>query len=223
MCALIVRIESAGPDLRARRIFFEGDPDYRTTASTVVKRLAIAEGMDVDRVRLESELAAEELPLAKERALKLLGYRERSACEVDRKLRDSGFPESVRSAVVQRFCEVELIDDERFASAWTRSRRSGGYGERRIARELADKGITPELIASVLESEDSLTEADRALASLRGKAPCDKADEQRLIKRLLGRGFTLSVARDAVARAGSLSVGDVGDSADGDTVDDLRK
>lgn len=223
MCALIVRIESVGPDLRARRIFFDGDPDYRTTASTVVKRLAIAEGMEVDREALEADLAAEELPLAKERALKLLGYRERSAFEVHRKLRDSGFPESVSKAVVQRFSDIELIDDERFASAWTRSRRAGGYGEQRISRELAEKGVDSSVIVAALETDDGADETGRALAALRGKVPRDRADSQRLIKRLLGRGFSLSVARDAVSRSTSSTDMGVGDSDDGDTVDDLRK
>jgi len=223
MCAVIVRIENAGPDLRARRIFFDGDPEYRTTASTVAKRLSLTEGMEIDRTALEAELSAEELPLAKERALKLLGYRERSAFEVHRKLRDSGFPEAVSSAVVQRFTDIELIDDERFASAWTRSRRAAGYGERRIARELAEKGVAPDLIAAVLEADDGSDETGRAISALRGRAPRDKAEGQRLIKRLLGRGFSLSVARDAVDQV-ERSTGTVfGDSDDGDTVDDLRK
>jgi len=223
MCALIVRIESAGPDFRARRIFFDGDPDYRTTASTVVKRLALTEGMEIDRTALEAELDTEELPLAKERALKLLGYRERSAFEVHRKLRDSGFPESVSLAVVQRFSDIELIDDERFASAWTRSRRAGGYGERRIARELAQKGVDPILITAVLETDDGSDETGRALTALGARVPRDRADGQRLIKRLLGRGFSLSIAREAVSRAGSSAGTGAGDCHDGDTVDDLRK
>ena len=179
--------------------------------------------MEVDREAFEADLAAEELPLAKERALKLLGYRERSAFEVHRKLRDSGFPESVSRAVVQRFSDIELIDDERFASAWTRSRRAGGYGEQRISRELAEKGVDPTLIAAAHETDDGADETGRALAALRGKVPHDRADSQRLIKRLLGRGFSLSVARDAVSRSASSTDVGVGDSDDGDTVDDLRK
>lgn len=223
MCALIVRIESAGPNLRARRIFFKDDPEYRTTASTVVKRLGIIEGMEVDRTALEAELASEELPLAKERALKLLGYRERSAFELHRKLRDSGFSDSVSSAVVRRFSEIELIDDERFASGWIRSRRARGYGERRIARELAEKGLAPELVAAVLQIEDGEDETDRAVKTLRGKVPRDPADVQRLTKRLLGRGFSLSVAREAVSRTRCSVDPETCDSKDGDTIDDLRK
>ncbi len=223
MCALIVRIESAGPNLRARRIFFEDDPEYRTTASTVVKRLGITEGMEIDRAAFEAELASEELPLAKERALKLLGYRERSAFELQRKLRDSGFSDSVSCAVVRRFSDIELIDDERFASGWIRSRRARGYGERRIARELAEKGIAPELIAVVLEIDDGEDEADRAVKTLRGKVPRDPADVQRLTKRLLGRGFSLSVAREAVNRTRCAFDTEAWDSDGSDTADDLRK
>lgn len=222
MSSRITRIESAGPTLRARRIFFEGDPEPRTTAAAVVKKLGIVEGLDVDRAAFERSLAEEELPLAKERALQLLGYRERSAHELRTKLRDSGFPTDVAEAVVARYVEVELVDDERFASAWTRSRRSSGFGDRRIRRELTEKGVDPVLADAVLESEEADSEVDRAIDSLRGRTPRDRADSQRLIKRLLTRGFSVGAARAAVERLGVLSDGDVEGQFDGDTVDDLQ-
>lgn len=188
--------------MRARRIFFEDDPAPRTTAVAVVKRLSITEGMEVDRDALEKSISTEELPLAKERALKLLGYRERSAAEVRSKLKDSGYPAAVAGAVVERFREVELIDDSRFASTWARSRLAAGYGARRISRELAHKGVAPEIVAAALEpAEDDLDEVELALRSLRGRAPRDRADSQRLIRRLLSRGFGLSAARSAVETA----------------------
>lgn len=202
MLQRIVRIENAGPDFRARRIFFEHDPDPRTTAAAVIKRLGVSEGMEVDRAAFEASLSAEELPLAKERAIQLLGYRERSVAELRNRLRDGGYPAEVANQVTERFCEIELVDDSRFASAWVRSRFSAGYGPRRIARELAEKGVPPDVAAAAMEADDEdRDEVQLAVRSLRGRAPRDRADSQRLIKRLLGRGFSLSAARSAVEAA----------------------
>lgn len=208
--------------MRARRIFFEDDPQYRTTAAAVVKKLGLVEGTEIERAALEAALSAEEMPLAKERALQLIGYRERSAHELTAKLADSGFPSDVADAVVSRYIEVELVDDERFAAAWTRSRRSSGYGDRKIRRELEDKGVAPALAEAVLGSRDPDEELERAVASLRGRRPRDYADSQRIIKRLLTRGFSVAAARGAVERAGAISDGDSGVAFDGDTVDDLQ-
>lgn len=209
--------------MRARRIFFEDDPVPRTTASTVVKRLGVAVGDEVDRETFEHTLAVEELPLAKERALQLIGYRERSSMELRSKLKDSGFPMAVADAVVERFREVELIDDVRFASAWVRSRLAAGYGPRRISRELSDKGVEPELVVEALESvESDGDELELAKRSLRGRTPRDRADSQKLIRRLLSRGFSLSAARAAVHDATVRAQGDCDDGPVVDTPDYLQ-
>ena len=222
MLQRIIRIENAGPDLRARRIFFEDDPDFRTTAAAVVKKLGIAEGLEIERAALEESLAVEELPLAKERALQLIGYRERSAQELRSKLKDSGFPAHVAAAVVSRYTEVELIDDNRFTSAWIRSRRFSGYGDRRIRRELEDKGIDSLMALSALEADDGESELQRAIDCLRGRRPRDRADSQRMIKRLLIRGFSVSSARAAVEEAATEDDEVLGGLTDGDTIGDLQ-
>jgi len=217
----ISRIENAGPDLRARRIFFEHDPEPRVTAAAVVKKLGVEVGLEVDRDDFEARLAAEERPLAKERALQLIGYRERSAHELKTKLRDAGFPANVAAEVVARYVEVELVDDERFANAWVRSRRSAGYGDRKILRELVDRGVDPALASAALEDEDD-GEIERAVDALRGRRPRDYADSQRLIKRLISRGFSLSAARAAVELSGRSQELDADGADYGDTVDDLQ-
>lgn len=222
MLERVTRIENAGPDLRARRIFFEDDAQFRITASTVVKKLGIVEGLEVERTDFERALCAEELPMAKERALQLLGYRERSRFELARKLAESGFPAGVVSAVVDRFTDVELVDDERFACAWVRARRSAGYGDRRIRRELEEKGIGPQLACLALGVDDSVLEIERAIDSLRGRRPIDGTDTQRLIRRLLSRGFSAVAARAAVDHAQSASGEDFADNSYGDTADDLQ-
>ncbi len=100
--------------------------------------------------------------------------------------------------MVERFCEVELVDDRRFASAWVRSRSSACYGRRRIARELAEKGVADDVIASALDEELDGDELTRAREALRGRRARDSKERERLVRRLVARGFEFRIAREAV-------------------------
>ncbi|HEY5541372.1 MAG TPA: regulatory protein RecX [Coriobacteriia bacterium] len=199
MSPRIARIEDAGPDRKARRLTFEDGIEPRITSASVVKELGLEEGLSIDADVLEASLAEVELLLAKERALRLLGYRERSRAELVRKLCDSGYPEAIASQVAERFAEIELLDDERFAAVWVRTRNAAGFGARRIARELAEKGLAPETAAAALEAisggEDQVA---RARQTLRGRIVTDNKERDKLIRRLVAKGFSLSVAVQAV-------------------------
>ena len=205
MCATIVRIEAAGPERRARRLVFDDGHEPRDVSSAVARQLSLQEGLEVDLVALEESIGSIETSLAKARALQLLGYRERSRSELFSKLCATGYPAPVADLVVARFVEVELVDDFRFAAAFARSRAAAGYGNRRIARELAAKGISDELVAEALGSlEPPDTELSRAQAALQGRMPADTVEARKLVRRLVSRGFDLSVAIQAVDATGDL-------------------
>ena len=204
MTPRIVRIEDAGPDRKARRLVFEDGLDPRVTSAAVVKELGLEADSTVPADSLEVALAEAEHRLAKDRALGLLGYRERSAAELARKLRDSGYAASTVSPIVGRFIELGLVDDERFAGMWVRSRVSAGHGARGIARELAEKGVAPQVISAALERDcPADTQVASARESLRGRRPADRKERDRLVRRLVARGFDLSTALQAVSEVES--------------------
>jgi regulatory protein len=200
MSTTIVRIEHAGPQMRARRLVFQDGSPSRTTSATAIRELGVEEGSDVSPEQLDMALEAIEPALARDRALLLLGYREHSRAELERKLRDSGYSRELSSRIVKRFVEVELVDDARFAAAWVRSRRLSRYGARRIRQELQRKGIAPEVIDGALDEEapDETDELLRARAALGSRAASDRAGRDRLVRRLVGRGFSLGVSIAAV-------------------------
>ena len=209
MTPRIVRIEDAGPDRKARRLVFDDDTDPRITAAAVVKALGLEVDAEMPRDALESALAEAESSLARERALRLLGYRERSVAELTRKLRDSGYGPDTIAPILSRFVELGLVDDERFAGMWVRSRAASGHGGRRIARELAEKGVPPEIAAAALQ-RDCPPDAQlaRARESLRGRRAHDRKERERLVRKLVSRGFDLSTALQAVADVATDSDGD---------------
>ena len=199
MTPRITRIEDAGPDRKARRLVFDHGGETRLTSAAAVRELSIEQGMSFDLPALELALAAVELPLAKDRALRLLGYRDRSRAELLRKLRDSGYSASLSELVVDRLAEIELLDDERFAAVWVRTRSAAGFGARRIARELADKGIAQETAAAAMEAISDVEEQlGRARKVLRGRVGSDRKERDKLVKRLVTKGFSLQVAIQAV-------------------------
>lgn len=199
MCSTLERIEIAGPGSKARRLVFDDGLDPRMTSAAAVKELGLVSEMVISREDVERSLAEVEPALAKDRALRLLGYREHSASELRRKLQDNGYPRALSDAITQRYVDVELVDDKRFAASWVRSRVSAGYGTRRIKQELAQRGVDPEVIdEAIADALDPEEEVDRARRALGGRTAPDRAGRDKLVRRLVTRGFSLSVALAAL-------------------------
>lgn len=208
MSAIITHIECAGPELKARRLVFNDESD-RLTSAAAVRTLGLEEGSTLSKAEVEERLDEVEPDLAKNRALRLLGYRERSIAEVKRKLATSGYPRRVVDAVVSRLVDLGLVDDARFAAMWSRSRASAGYGRRRVARELADKGVPSETATKALdEAFGDDDQVARARALLRGAKPTTRAERDRLLRRLVSRGFDLSTALAALGSADEAVTGE---------------
>jgi len=198
MTARLVRIENAGPDMKARRLVFD-DETTRMTSAAAVKTLALGESDNPLADVVEEALAGVEPQLAKDHALRLLGFRERSTAELSRRLLDAGYPAAVTRPVLDRFRELDLVNDERFARVWASSRAAAGYGRRRVAQELTQKGVDAGTVRTVLDAAfDADAQVDLARAALRGARPSTRAERERLLRRLVSRGFDMSSARAAI-------------------------
>lgn len=102
------------------------------------------------------------------------------------------------TAVVARLLDQSYLDDPAFASTYTRLRQENqSFGQRRVQQELIRKGVQGELVASTLESayaqvsEEDL--ARRYLARKRIAKPEDEKQTARLIRRLIGAGFSFAI------------------------------
>lgn len=202
MSPRIARIEDAGPGRKARRLVFDDGSEPRVTSAVAVKNLGLSEDTDIAAKALDEALAQIEPHLAKERAIQLLGYRERSTSELRKGLIDSGYGSSTASSVVERLQELGLVDDERFAGMWVHSRAASGIGARRIAHELAEKGVAPDTIdAALQESCPTDGQLERAKSALGGRVATDRKAREKLVRRLVSRGYDLSIALRAVQSA----------------------
>ena len=195
----ICAIEATGRDRRARRLVLSDGEDALITAAAVVRALGLKEGDELEPEQLRESIALHEQECARERALRLLGYRERSCKELEDRLRGDGYPPECVRTIAARMAELDLVNDTRFAQAWARSRTASGIGPRRISSELALRGVSPDVIVAAIDGAigDS-TPAQQARAAIRPGDLEDRHSRDRALRRLVRRGFSLRDARDAL-------------------------
>jgi len=194
---LVTAIVTPRIGAKQRTITIDGEP-WRTTSASVVRTLGIREGDAVDTADLARAIEAAEPAAARDRALGLLVYRERSAHELAAKLTDDGFREDVVTEVVTRFQECLLVDDRRFAESLVRGSVGGRHlGRERILRMLSDAGVDPVIIAEVVDEHASAdTELARA-TDLARRLALRVDDPRKLAQRLIRKGYAPGIAFSA--------------------------
>jgi regulatory protein len=139
---------------------------------------------------------------ARERCLRLLSVRARSAAELRERLLRTGFPRSVIEPVLAGFAEAGLVDDEEFARSWIAGRKAAGTGRRRLRAELAQKGIERSMIERLIaEQVDDETERGQVQMLVRKRLARSTVDAQtvaRLRRFLIGRGYGFEMVDDAL-------------------------
>ncbi len=130
----------------------------------------------------------------------------RSRQELRDRLAKRQVPDELAERLLDRFCEVGLVDDEAFARSWVESRqRSRGLARRALAQELRRKGVDDETARTALDDLDPAQEeaAARALVrkKLRSVRGVDRATATRRLAGVLARkgypaGLAFMVVRD---------------------------
>ena len=144
-------------------------------------------------------------PSLRARALRMLGRREFSRQELQKRLR--GFVEAGKEVeletLLDELAERGWLSDERYADALVRKRK-GQYAHRTIARELKQAGVDENVTTAALSEIDPAEEFAAALALVRRKfrrTPEDQKEKARQIRFLLSRGYNLSLALRVVKRS----------------------
>ena len=126
-------------------------------------------------------------------ALFLITRRDHTSLELKQKLSRKDYSETNIDTVISRLEETDLINPVRFAESYTHYRRSKGYGPRRIAMELQQKGVADGVIAEQVKITDNawFTEIRQAWRKqFKGQLPTDQKQRARQFRFLYNRGFT---------------------------------
>lgn len=136
-------------------------------------------------------------------ALNILGRRENTRAQLRRKLLQRQFEAADVDRVLDDLTAAGFLDDARAAKTFARhASHIKGQGRMRIARELAAKGVDPDIVAETLDAQiDPAEEAERLTAALdkraRGRDLSDRRESSKVWQALVRQGFS----PDAVSRA----------------------
>ncbi|WP_168581744.1 regulatory protein RecX [Gephyromycinifex aptenodytis] len=146
--------------------------------------------------------------VARQIVLRQLAMAPRSRKQLEDKLRSRGCQDDVAAAVLDRFAEVGLVDDEAFAEVLVRSQQlTRGLSRRALAHELTKKGVERHVrdaaLADIAE-EDERARAEQLVATrLKRLAGLPREVQTRRLSGMLARkgyppGLSYAVIREAL-------------------------
>jgi regulatory protein len=135
-------------------------------------------------------------------AYRALGRRERTEVELRSYLEAKLVEPDAIDRAVAELTEAGFIDDARFAEHFAQDKRTlEQWGNERIERDLARRGVSEHLIADVITTQDRDSELAAALAVLRRRVPEPPADDRgrdRAWRLLVRKGYEPELAYEAV-------------------------
>jgi regulatory protein len=158
-------------------------------------------------VKQKSDLLKKEdkrnLNRAREYALRLLEYRERSEQEIEERMARKNYDERLIKSTIKSLKNHNLLNDRRFARMWAESCLRRSYGRWKVQSDLNKKGIDEEIVEEVLrESYSKVDEVQIALALIQKKWPFLKEEKNTLLRRvsdfLKRRGFPFEVIAEVI-------------------------
>ncbi|HWK90400.1 MAG TPA: RecX family transcriptional regulator, partial [Longimicrobium sp.] len=139
-----MRITAIEPQQHDReRVSVHVDGAFRLGLAVEIAHAAhLRVGAELTEARLAELERSDRMWQAREAALHLLGFRQRSAAELVRRLRRKGFDLDVARETVERLRALGMVDDAAFAGAVARDRvRLRPQGARRLREELRARGV----------------------------------------------------------------------------------
>jgi regulatory protein len=138
-----------------------------------------------------------DLAAAKQKAFRLLSLRPHSEKEMEKKLREKGFPAVVVKETLEKLHDLKYLNDASFANQWARNLVVNKFwGNKKVIASLREKGIEAELINSSIEKAREEVSEEEAIEILINKkaakrkiATLDFKEKQKIFQSLMGRGF----------------------------------
>jgi regulatory protein len=144
---------------------------------------------------------AKEMASLRLSAMNMLAMREHSRFELEQKLGKKSEYNVLIDRVLNKLESDNLLDDQRFAQMFVRSKASNGYGPYKIEQELQAKGVIKSLITNTLTELDINWFENATELYLKRVARCVEIDIKEKYKQsryLQARGFSSEIARDVI-------------------------
>lgn len=138
----------------------------------------------------------------REAAMGYLSRREHATHELFQKLvAKEEYDADDISVALQRLTEQDLLSDARFTENFIHQRINRGSGPLKISAELRQKGISDDMIGSVLNEQDALWRESALAVRIKkfgSESPADVKEKARQTRFLQSRGFSGEQTRYAM-------------------------
>ena len=116
-----------------------------------------------------------DLAAAKQKAYRLLSLRPHSEKELEKKLREKGFPAVVIKEALEKLHDLKYLNDASFANQWARNLAVNKlWGNRKIIASLQEKGVAAQLIDDAIAAARQEISEEEAIAVLIKKRAAKK-------------------------------------------------
>ncbi len=195
----ISKIEPQQKNKNRCSIYIDGEFRFSLTKELVLKH-DLKEDDEISEPEIKDILMEEEKGKVRNRALKILHFRQRSIKELRKRLLSIGFDALLVNDVIEELRADNTLNDEQFAQAFI-----GDYttlrpkGNKFIVRELHKHGISSDIIAELLTNRDERALIKRFIEKKLGHLDKTKPKErQKIIRRLLYHGFTPDIIYETI-------------------------
>lgn len=184
-------------------VFIDGEYRFGLSKEIVIKH-DLHEGDEIRDEDISGILLQEEREKVRNRAFRILQYRERSVQELSTRLMDIGFDKTLVDDVVGEFLTNDTLNDRRFAEAFVHDYTNvKPRGNRFIYHELLKRGVNKEIIETLLSGRDEIELIKEFLTTkIRGYDLQNPRDRQKVLHQLLNRGFSSELVYDMIREQG---------------------
>lgn len=193
-----LKVQKRNPD----RVNVYLDGEFAFGVSRIVSAwLKVGQELSDQKIQSLQREDAEEV--AFQNALKVLSFRPRSIFEVQKKLKDYGFDETVVHSVLERLKQNGLLEDQSFAQTWIENRTVFHPRSRKLmALELRQKGVPDEVVQNALAAgavDDETMAYQSAIQYVRRLRGLEWPEfRKKLSAYLLRRGFSFETVSPVV-------------------------
>ena len=180
------------------KVYLEDEYAFWLTSKDV-EQLALKEGADMTEAVYQELLRNTIYPRAKQKALSILKYMDRTEQELRQKLSDADYSEDAIDVAITYVNGYGYLNDTRLASSYTRARMNR-KSKLVIKMELLQKGVSSDIIQEVFsdiysEDPEADPEAEAIRKAIAKKSrfphPLEQEEKQKLIASLCRKGYDI--------------------------------
>lgn len=195
----ISKIEVQKKNKKRSSIFIDGEFKFGLDNEIILK-YDLQEGDELTEEQIKNLLLSEEKQKVKQRAYRLLRFRNRSIAEIESRLQRLGYEPAIIGDVIQELIEEGVLNNHKFArdfiSDYTNLKPRGNIF---IMNELKKKKVDDRYIQEILKERDERglirNIIEKRFSNFNKK---DQKQKAKILRYLLSRGFTPKMVYDVL-------------------------